>query len=128
MFFLMSLGLAACGQTALAPTILPIQAPTLMSTKAPSSTPSVTATLTPFPTLGSGPYLMIKQKRESQSFSIYDSNGGRKIIQLPVDGHVNGLSAKLDGAVSPDGQWLVFYTGYTNYVDSKTELPLTLNS
>jgi len=59
-------------------------------------------------------------------FTIYDMHGGKKTIELPSDGHIKGLGTKLNHLISPDGQWLVFYTGTTNYIDSKTELPLTL--
>jgi WD40 repeat protein len=69
---------------------------------------------------------MVKPDSKIQVFPIYDTYGGKKIIELPPDGHIKGLGTKLDRLISPDGQWLVFYTGTTHYIDSKTELPLTL--
>src|SRR5690242_13621419 len=86
--------LAACGQTAPTPTALPGQTstPAPASTATPSPAPSATITLTPFPTLsGNKPYLMIRQDNENQSFSIYDTAGGRKLVGLPPDGHIKGI-------------------------------------
>jgi len=124
----MGLALTACGQMTVAPIASPSKTtastPTLTATSSPM--PSTTATLTPLPTLGSGPYLIVKPDSKSQAFSIYDTHGGKKVIELPPDGHIKGLGTKLDRLISPDGKWLVFYTGYTHEIDGKTELPLTL--
>lgn len=79
--------------------------PTSINTK----TPTPMTTVTPYPTLvNQGPYLL------------YDRSGGygplvlmnagfrsRKILELPEGVYVNDLKH----AVSPDGRWLVFYTG-----------------
>ncbi len=112
--------------TNIGPTISPAQ------TQAPTSTftpaPSPTFTVTPFPELsGNKPYFMISPDNKSQRFVIYDANGvGRKVIQLPPDGHIKGLGQSLNTIVSPNGEWLVFFTGSAPYFDGKTDLPITL--
>jgi hypothetical protein len=125
---LLSLTVTACGQVPLAPTTLPSKTstPILTATAAASPTSTATEALTPFPELRSKPYLMISPNRESQTFSFYDTSGGRKTIELPEDGYINSLNTKLDTIVSPDGQWLIFYTGHLLGSDGKPELPLTL--
>ncbi len=101
----------------------------LSPTKTPSATaspaPSATPTLTPFPTLsGNKPYLMVREDEDSQAFSIYDTTGGRKIIELPPDGYTHAY--RLSKSISPDGKWLVFYTGDFVYRDVPEHLPITL--
>lgn len=119
--------LTACGQATVSPTVRPDTAtPAPTSTATPSPTASATATQTPFPTLGSGPYIMVKPERKSQSFPIYDMQGGEKIIELPADGYIKGYNPRLGNIVSPNREWLVFYTGATHYIDGETQLPLTL--
>ena len=128
LLFLLGLTLSACGQATSIPTTLPKHAATavLTGTATPSSTSAPTATPTPFPTLGSKPYLMVSQDRESQSFSIYDSNGGRKTIELPPDGHIKGVSTNLNTIVSPDGKWLVFFTDFPEFLDGSLDAPVKL--
>jgi hypothetical protein len=137
-FLLLTFALSACAQatpspTALPPTNTPTATFTPTLTASPTPAPLPTATLTPFPTLGSGPYVMTWQGDQSQVFSMYDTNGGRKTIALPLGGHPPGglisgqiINGKLDWVVSPDGQWLVFYTGYIDDSTNNTQLPLTL--
>jgi len=122
---LMGLALTACRETSLTPMVLPSKTATVTptSTMTPSPMPSATATLTPLPTLDNGPYLITKSDYESQAFSIYDTYGGKKNIELPSNGHIKGLGVKFDRLISPDGQWLIFYTGAMH---DKTQLPLTL--
>ena len=133
LLILVGLTLSACGQATSIPTALPSQTPTL--TVAPSGTPSPTSTPTttptPLPTLGSGPYLMLQSDRDNQQkLMIYDANGaGRKLIKLPDDSHTDYY---LDNAISPNGQWLAFYTGsfLTHLSAEETrpeQLPITLH-
>lgn len=102
----------------------PSPIPTL--TRTPTFTPSPTPTLTPHPTLsGDKPNLLIQQ--DEQVLFIYDANGfGRKIVNLPSDGHIPRRNLSLERIVSPDGKWLAFYTG--NFADyaSQENLPITL--
>ncbi|MEP7135041.1 MAG: hypothetical protein ABI904_08915 [Chloroflexota bacterium] len=118
--------LTACGEMTVTPMVSPSKTATSLSTVIPSPVPSIPATLTSLPTLGSGPYLIAKPNSESQMLTIYDMQGGKKSIELPPDGRIKDLRTKLDHLISPDGQWLVFYTGATHYIDGNTGLPLTL--
>jgi len=121
--------ISACGQTNNTSVVLPSQTPSPIPTLTltPTFTPSPTITLTPFPTLsGDKPYLLIQQ--DEQVLFQYDANGfGRKIVNLPPDGHIPRRNLSLERIVSPDGKWLAFYTG--NFADYATQenLPITLN-
>jgi Tol biopolymer transport system component len=111
------------GQNLTLPT--PIIVPTKTERPSPtlSLTLTATSTVTPFPPLsGNPPYLML---RDEQSVFLYDNDGhGRQIIQLPLDGHI---FSPLKTAVSPDGQWLAFYTGSIGNTGYDEKLPVTLN-
>jgi hypothetical protein len=129
--FLILIAVGACQpaqapSTAIMPTILPAQTQEPTSTFTP--VPSPTYTSTPFPALSvDKPYLMIRPNRESRELVIYDANGtGRKIIELPTDGHIKGINSNLSTIVSPDGQWLVFYTGSLGNSSNPDNLPITL--
>jgi hypothetical protein len=93
-------------------------------TLAPSATP--VPSVTPFPPLSSEkPHLMIRQGYLAKTLFIYDQDGrGRQILNLPDDCYVN--SGSLKTIISPDGKWLVCYTGFLSSLDSPEELPLTL--
>jgi len=63
--------------------------------------------------------------RDEQSVFLYDNDGhGREVIQLPLDGHI---FSPLKTTVSPDGQWLAFYTGSIGNTGYDEKLPVTLN-
>jgi WD40 repeat protein len=129
-FFILVLGMAisACAQSGSVPTALPTTSatliPTLTDTPSPTHTP--TATTTPYPALSAKkPYLMIQQ--DEQVFVEYDADSvGRKVIELPPDGHIP-VFPRLASIVSPDGEWLVFYTGDVGRGDTPENLPVTLN-
>ena len=64
-------------------------------------------TATPYaPLQTDGPYLLFTY--DNKNFTIMDAHGsGRKQFQLPNDGYILQLSKSL----SPDGQWLAYFTG-----------------
>ncbi|RPI96538.1 MAG: hypothetical protein EHM40_01235 [Chloroflexi bacterium] len=106
----MSTALPAASQT-------PSAQPT--STALPTATqppPTATITITPESSLKtSGPYLAYFRDAPYQ-FVLMDADGvGRKVIDVP-DEIANGLASAYYqlGAryVSPDGEWLAFYTGF----------------
>ena len=51
---------------------------------------------------------------------------GRKVIELPPDGYIPSFPP-LDSLVSPDGEWLAFYTGNVGRGDTQEILPVRLN-
>lgn len=66
-------------------------------------------------------------QQDKQVFFEYDADGlGRKVIELPSDGHIP-VFPRLASIVSPDGEWLAFYTGDIGRGDTPESLPLTLN-
>lgn len=99
----------------------------LTATSTPKPTNTIippTATITPFPPLDEeGPYLL--KKNSEKEIVIYDGNGaGRKYIELPRDAH-SGLVFL--NSVSPNGEWMVFFTGSIGLVDGfKESLPVTI--
>ena len=122
------IGISACGQPNNTPIALTTDAPTSFptSTQTPSPTHTPTATITPYPTLSTEkPYLMVQQS--AQVIFEYDADGlGRKVIELPPDGHIP-FFPELASIVSPDGEWLVFYTGNVGRGDTPENLPVTLS-
>ncbi|MBV6402702.1 MAG: Protein TolB [Anaerolineales bacterium] len=122
------MGLSTCSQPNGTPITLSTKTPTLIPapTKTPSPTLSPTATVTPYPTLSTQkPYLLTWQSE--QVFLEYDAEGlGRKVIELPPDGY-SPFFPQLKNLVSPDGKWLVFYTGNVGRGDTQEILPVTLN-
>lgn len=119
---------------------------TLTRTLSPTATPEPTATFipptaisptaTPFPPLQTeGPYLVYAKQTVGEgrwstvitgSLTIMDADGrGRETISIPEAGVVYDLAASL----SPNGQWLAFYTGTAGEWDEKAIGPfdLTLN-
>ena len=92
----------------------------------PTRTPVPSATALPGLT-GNRPYLMTRQRGlpDNTAIMIYDADGvGRQTLQLPPGGHVG---SRLRSDVSPDGQWLVFYTGDFESGSTSGQLPITLN-
>jgi WD40 repeat protein len=140
-FLLIAFALTACeiprvggAQATPTPIALPSQTATavLTGTAMPSPTSTPTETPTPLPTLGSKPYLMIPQDSDDDpKLMIYDADGvGRKLVELPSGSYMSSYRMKY--IVSPDGQWLAFYTGhFVIYQTASThipeELPITLN-
>jgi Tol biopolymer transport system component len=133
-FFLLAVGfLGGCSSaTELPPFAVPV--PTQVSSATPSLVPSLThapsatatPTLTPFPPLsGDGPYLILENKSFSRMLLIYDSDGsGRRILTLPEDCYVRNRD--LAKAISPDGKWLICYTGSLRSVDLPIRLPVSM--
>lgn len=80
---------------------------TATQTKTPHPTQTAIPTATPYPPLQTdGPYLLFTH--DNKNFTIMDADGsGQKQFQLPNDGYVHDLNS----AVSPDGKWLVYFTG-----------------
>ncbi len=88
-------------------------------TKTQTVTPTPTATLAP-----EGPHWMFDASgnRGTGSFVITNADGkGRQVIELP-DG---GFQYRLQNSVSPDGEWLTFFTGS---MDEPYDLALNLLS
>src|SRR5215207_6563181 len=121
-------GISACAQSVGTPIALSSETPTLIPapTQTPSPTLTPTATITPYPTLSTQkPYLLIWQGE--QLFLEYDAEGmGRNVIELPPDGYIP-FFPPLDSLVSPDGEWLAFYTGNVGRGDTQEILPVRLN-
>lgn len=122
-------GISACAQSDGTPIVLSTETSTLIPapTKTQSPTPSPTATVTPYPTLSTQkPYLLTWQG--DQVFFAYDSEGlGRKVIELPPNGYIPVIPS-LDALVSPDGKWLVYYTGtLIGHGVTQEILPVTIN-
>lgn len=121
--------LTACGQQ-IAATSIPVTPSVIpINTLTPSPTITPFPTSTQFPPLSDNPpYLLLKQDYYAQELMIYDHNGsGRRIIELPKDGHIIGISSYLNKIVSPDGKWLAFYTGSVDIGEYDDNLPVTLN-
>lgn len=121
--------LSACGQAIPAVTI-PTRTAIVAKTSTPVPTltplPTPTSSSTPFPPLSeNGPYLMLIPNHNSEKLYIYDANGhGRRIVALPSGGHIMERSFyMLNDIISPDGKWLVYYSGS---IDDDI-LPVTLN-
>lgn len=122
---------AATARPTLVPTHTPSPAPSRTprpsATPFPSDTPFPTLThlpsLTPFPTLGAdGPFLLALTGKEGATLSLYDQEGlGRRVLSLPDGCKIRNRA--LRDSVSPDGAWLVCYTGD---LQSPQGLPLTL--
>lgn len=118
----------ACSQD-IAATSIPVTPSVIpINTLTPSPTITPFPTSTQFPPLsGKPPYLLLKQDYYAQELMIYDHDGsGRRIFELPKDGHIIGISSYLNKIVSPDGKWLVFYTGSVDGGEYNDDLPVTL--
>src|SRR5215216_232700 len=103
-FLLFALYLGNCGPGPASPTqpTLLTVAPTFISPPTPSAIPAST----PYPPLQTqGPHILFT--RDSKNLILMDADGrGRKQIQLPNDGYTF-----LHNAVSPDGNWIAYFTG-----------------
>lgn len=92
-------------------TVSPAQPPTATfpPTITASPAPSATATTTPYPPLQTkGRHLLFT--RDNKTLIVIDADGsGQKQIALPNDGYI----FQLDKSVSPDGEWLAYFTGST---------------
>ena len=108
---LIAILLTACGPAVLPPPPTATATQTIAPSQTPTSPPTQTAipAITPHPTLQTeGPYLLFTY--DNKNFTIMDADGsGQKQFQLPNDGYIWDL----EKAVSPDGKWLVFFTGST---------------
>ena len=121
-----SILLISCQQNGVDARILPtaiLSIPSVTLSPKPTLIPSVT----PFPTLsGIKPYLLLDAGYQSEKLYIYGIDGkSRKEVLLPENR--NSIIAGLDlgNSVSPDGTWLVFYSGSIGTQD--IELPVTIN-
>lgn len=120
--------LASCGKDIL---VTPIPAtPTIALTNTLLPSPTIVPNPTEkifSPLSEKGPYLLIREDYSANKFILYDVDGaGKKIINLPLNGYTKGLDEKLNNSVSPDGKWLVFYTGSFGDIDHNQELPITI--
>lgn len=136
---LLFLSLLGCSPTPVVPSATPATAPAEMqiATIVPSKTkaPS-TFTPTAFPLLQTrGPYFSyFKQVGKEYQFVMMDANGqGRKTIAIPgnlTDSLVN-IPVDLDiNHVSPNGEWLAYYTGSAGFrelIQPEKDFDLTLN-
>lgn len=104
LFILLCL-LGSCAPAPAVPTSTPTATPYPSRTPHPTQTPIPTAT--PYPPLQTeGPYLLFTY--DNKNFTIMDADGsGRRQIQLPNDGYIS----QLNKSVSPNGKWLVYFTG-----------------
>jgi roadblock/LC7 domain-containing protein len=76
--------------------------------------PALTATGTPMPSAqATGPYLAYSGKEGDQNAVVFlNADGkGRKLIPYPADTSTQAGLPSLRSALSPDGQWLAYYTG-----------------
>lgn len=85
---------------------------TVRPTRTPRPTQTDIPTATPYPSLQTdGPHLLFtfdNQNSPLKNFTIMDADGsGRKQFQLPNDGY----TFQLNKSVSPDGNWLAYFTG-----------------
>ncbi len=136
---LLFLSLLGCSPTPVVPSATPATVPAEMqiATIVPSTTkaPS-TFTPTAFPLLQTrGPYFSyFKQVGEEYQFVMMDANGqGRKTIAIPgnlTDSLVN-IPVDLDiNRVSPNGEWLAYYTGSAGFpelIQPEKDFDLSLN-
>src|SRR5689334_9462469 len=91
------------------------------------ATPVLTPTVTPFPPLpDEGPYLVM---RRSNGLLLYSSDGhAREAIELPEGGLMRqGYADSLEKIISPDGQWLAYFTGNVDIYNGGLDLPFTLH-
>ena len=88
--------------------IIATKTQTVISSETPSPTQTEIPTVTPYPPLQTdGPYLLFSN--EYDLLTMMDANGiGRKHIELPISGR---LGWDIKGTISPDGEWLAYYTG-----------------
>lgn len=136
---LLFLSLLGCSPSFVIPSETPATSPvkTQTVTALPSKTkaPS-TFTPTVFPLLQtSGPYFsFFRQVGEEYQFVMMDANGqGRKTIAIPrnVTDSLLNIPVDLDIIrVSPDGEWLAYYTGSAGFpelIQPEKDFDLTLN-
>jgi Tol biopolymer transport system component len=92
-----------------APTAIQPATATVSPTIIPPPTRFTTPTITPYPPLQTqGPYLLFTQ--DNKILTMVDADGsGQKQITLPNDGYI----FQLNKSVSPDGEWLAYFTGST---------------
>jgi hypothetical protein len=103
LWILLTLFLIGCSPVSITtPTTVPIS-----PTKIYTPTPAPTATAAPYPSLQTdGPYLLFTN--DGQNFTVMDADGiGRKYIELPQNIYIRGFA----NAVSPNGEWLAYFTG-----------------
>lgn len=88
--------------------------------KTPHASNTALPSVTPYPPLQTeGPYLMFLGNDNNLLILLDKNGGGREIIQIPDDSYVQDL----EKAASPNGKWLVYFTGST---DSPYDLALNI--
>ena len=105
----LTLLIGSCASPSASPAQLPTAAATqtVIPAETPHPTQTTVPTATPYlPLQTNGPYLLFTY--DNKNFTILDADGsGRKQFQLPDDGYILQLSK----SISPDGQWLAYFTG-----------------
>lgn len=102
---LMTLILGSCAPAPVS--LTPPPTATLPPTRTPRPAQTTVPTATPYPPLQTdGPYLLYTDGYNS--LTMMDANGmGRKDIQIPQSTYI----PRLEKAVSPNGEWLAYFTG-----------------
>jgi hypothetical protein len=94
------------------------------SSPVPTSTPVPTAT--PLPEPVQKPFLAVPV--DEHTLILYDSQGGKKVITMPDGGWFSyGWRTPLAQLISPDGEWLVYFTGNIIQNLGPVDLPIWLN-
>jgi hypothetical protein len=100
----------------LAPTVTFTPQPT--ATPAPTEIPTAIATATPLPPLAAqGPYLVYLSTlpEGGQAITLLNPDGiGNKVLPLPANGYIPDMR----NSVSPNGDWVAYYTGNAGQLDS----------
>lgn len=105
LFILLCL-LGSCAPAPASPTSTPTA--TISPTRTPRPTQTTIPTATPYPPLQTeGPYLFYSDGYST--LTLMDADGsGREQFQLPNNGRIGWY---LENTVSPNGEWLAYYTG-----------------
>jgi Tol biopolymer transport system component len=93
-------------------TTTPVPPP--LETQSNIPAPSPTALTLPNPALNtSGPYLAyLRNQGDQYEIMLTDADGkGQKLIPYPANANLQGGMPSLSNILSPDGQWLAYYTG-----------------
>jgi len=106
---LITIIITAGGPAALPPPPTATVTQTVTPSEAPSPTQTAIPTATPYPPLQTeGPYLLFQ--RDEQTLVMMDADGmGRKYIEIPQNAYIS----RFENAFSPNGEWLIYFTGST---------------